>query len=160
MLMGLPHNSEVEGSNISDYKTNGFYEELRDDFTKPTHDSNFKINFVKDITIETKYGKATKRFTNDNLTLDMVSDSVFPKIWDDILIKQKAILLEHKTNHLILINNLYNSNDTFKSEVTNFLKNPDSDITKLVKLIQDESNIQIPSQEMADCIYVYARFLR
>ena len=145
MLMGLFYNIKGnEATIVDDRKNGGFYSEskrLGSDFARGklgiTHDSDWlRIDFTKDsieFVIQTTYGSdSTKRFTGGSLTLDMVFDSVFPKSWDDIRlalnvgITQRNLLLQYKTNHIMKIQSLYNTNSDFKSEIDRFRNNPDN----------------------------------
>lgn len=155
MIMGLLYNITGDEATISDDKKNGFYGEskkLSRDFSKGKlgvmYDGQVKINFEKDgveFLIETVYGsETTKRFTDGSLTLGMMLEKVFPKVWDDLWlglkvgIKQRDLFLSYKTNHITHIKNNYTKNK-FKSNIEQFRENP-NDLNLLKDLTSEIQN--------------------
>ena len=180
MLLGLFYNIHGKEAVIADDMKDGFYSEskkLGNDFAKEKfgieHDSDqLRIGFIDDqveFVIQTVYGsEATRRFTGGRLTLDMVFDSVFPKSWDDIRlalnvgIAQRNLLLNHNTNYIMQVRELYSTNPDFKSEMDKFRTDPGNlnTVENLVSKIQNECNLpETKAQDISDCLYVCARFL-
>ncbi len=158
LLMGLFYNIHGSGATIKDDQSSGFYSQSKklmknyglknpDVILEPI---NLKINFDKDeveIVIQTIYGDdVTKRFTKSSTPMVAIFRKVFLKSWDDIWlslnagIRQRDILLKHKTNHILMIQDLYQNDPNFKSHVDKFRE--DSENLNLLKNIVNKIQVE------------------
>ncbi len=182
MLMGLLYDTQGNEATIDADKQSGFYgasKKLGDNFTRKTlgitHDPNtLKIHFTKndvEFVIQTVYGSnATKKFTNDTITLKMILDMAFPQSWDDIWlalntgIEQRRLYLKHGKNHMTEMRHLYTTNDTFKQKLNQFLSHSAdvkivTDVSTFLQNNVDQNLSKSSLQNIADCIYLGARFI-
>ncbi len=151
MLMGFFYSNSGTTAKI-EHDKKGFYAESKSLISnyepknlEITKDSdNLKINFNKcgvKVTIQTIYGNdVPKRFTKTNKPLTALFQKVFLKSWDDIWlalnvgIRQRDFLLKYKTNHVLIMQNLYKNDTDFKLNLDEFKVNSNN-LTLLTGLV-------------------------
>jgi hypothetical protein len=198
MHVGFLYNIDGNEATIESDKTKGFYGASRlllNNYdqqqnhrysVKLDYDKSLqKLSFEKDglvVSLDHLYGSdVTRKFTKNQLTLNEVFQNVFTRNWDDIwlalnlAISQRALLLEHETNHIREIKNIKEtepSNSDFATYFKRFLDDQEdiqslSDCVRILKEKDNIKNLSIQSSsvadlldtQLADCIYVYAAYL-
>lgn len=184
MHMGLLYNLHGKEATIVD---DGFYSSSKKHLKKYANQNHLTAQVTLDennlrlylrkgkllISVGVLYGnEVIIRFTGKQLSLDIIMDKVFSKLWDDIwlvfnlAIPQRAMLLEYKKNHITEIKRLKENDVEFKAIYKQFCdKSSDRIILQnLVNTIRSKADFSgIPrilrdDAHLTSCLYAFAAY--